>query len=155
MNVIPDKDSLVENILTLLDKLIRQLLPTVPKDLLTLDITMPQTKIMLILYFQGPKRMSYIASELDVTLPTATSLVERLVEKNYVLRKTILEDRRVVLCSLSKAGQEAISRLWQSSRNRMKELLEEIDTANLELFAEAIQAMYETAIAKIKTAPQS
>ena len=58
-----DKDSLVEIILELLDKLVRQLLPTVPKDLLALDITMPQLKIMLVLYLQGRTRMSDIASE--------------------------------------------------------------------------------------------
>ena len=155
MNAIHNKDSLVENVLTLVDKLVRQLLPTALKDLLTLDITMPQTKIMLVLYLQGPKRMSDIASGLDITLPTATSLVERLVEKNYALRETLPEDRRVVLCRLSEAGQEAISRIWQSSRSQARELLEGIDTHKLELFTEVIQAMYEAAIPKIKAAKQS
>jgi DNA-binding MarR family transcriptional regulator len=155
MDAIPNKDTLVENALTLVDKLVRQILPSALKDLLTLDITMTQTKIMLVLYLQGPTRMSDIASGLDVTLPTATSLVERLVEKNYALRETILEDRRVVLCKLSEAGQEAISRIWQSSRSKAKELLESIDMSKLELFAEAIQAMYEAAMPKTKTAEQS
>ena len=152
MNSIPKKDSLIESILTLMDKLARQLLPTSLKDLLTLDITMPQTKILLILYLQGPTRMSDIASGLDVTLPTATSSIERLVEKNYVLRETLLEDRRVVLCTLSEAGHEAISRIWQSSRSKAKELLEAIDTSKIELFIEVIQAMHDAAIPKIKAA---
>jgi DNA-binding MarR family transcriptional regulator len=155
MNAMPDKDSLVENALTLVDKLVRQLLPTALKDLLTLDITMPQTKIMLVLYLQGSTRMSDIASGLDITLPTATSLVERLVEKNYALRETLPEDRRVVLCRLSEAGKDAISQIWQSSRSKAKELLEVIDTSKLELFAEVIQAMHEAAMAKIKAAKQS
>jgi len=155
MSTAPNKDSLVENILTLADRLFRQLLPTVPKDLLTLDITMPQTKIMLILYVHGPRRMSDIASELDVTLPTATSLVERLVEKNYVLRETQPDDRRVVLCRLSEAGQKAIGSIWQSGRNRSKELLEAMDVSKLELFADALQAMREAALAGDKTAEQS
>jgi len=99
--------------------------------------------------------MSDIAAGLEVTLPTVTSLVERLVEKNYVLRETLPEDRRVVLCTLSEAGHEAISHIWQSSRSRTKELLEAIDTSKLELFIEVIQAMHETAIPKIKAAKQS
>jgi len=151
----PDKDKLAEEILTLGDKLFRQLLPTVPKDLLTLDITMPQTKIMLILYIHGPARMSDIASELDVTLPTATSLVERLVEKNYVLRETLPEDRRVVLCRLSEAGQEAISQIWQSARRRSKELLEAMDASKLELFVEALEAMHQAALAEGRIAERS
>lgn len=36
-----DKQILVENILKLAEQLFRILLPTVPKDLLGLDITMP------------------------------------------------------------------------------------------------------------------
>jgi DNA-binding MarR family transcriptional regulator len=155
MNAIPNKDNLVENVLTLMDKLARQLLPTALKDLLTLDITMPQTKIMLVLYLQGSTRMSDIASGLDITMPTATSLVERLVEKNYALRETLPEDRRVVLCRLSEAGKDAISQIWQSSRSKAKELLEVIDTSKLELFAEVIKAMHESAMAKIKAAKQS
>ena len=155
MSTAPNKESLVENILTLADTLFRQLLPTVPKNLLTLDITMPQTKIMLILYVHGPRRMSDIAFELDVTLPTATSLIERLVEKNYVLRETQPDDRRVVLCRLSEAGQKAIGSIWQSARNRSKELLEAMDVSKLELFADALQAMREAALAGDKTAEQS
>ncbi|MBP1707035.1 MAG: hypothetical protein H6Q39_759 [Chloroflexi bacterium] len=66
------KDNLVEEILTLADKLFRQLLPTVPEELLSLDVTMPQLKMMMILYVNGPARMSDIAAGLDITLPTTT-----------------------------------------------------------------------------------
>jgi DNA-binding MarR family transcriptional regulator len=155
MGITNNKEIQVENILTLADKLFRQLLPTVPKDLIAMDVTMPQLKIMLILYVHGPTRMSDIASELDVTLPTATSLVERLVEKNYVLRESQPNDRRVVLCCLSESGQEAIGRIWQSSKKRSTEILEAMDASKLELFVEALQAMYETALAENKVAEQS
>lgn len=148
MITVRNKDGLVEDILTLADKLFRQLFPTVPKDLLTLDITMPQTKIILILYIHGPRRMSDIASELDVTLPTATSLVERLVEKGYVLRETQPDDRRVVLCRLSDDGQKAIGRIWQLARNRTAESLEAMDVSKLGLFVEALQAMHEATLAE-------
>jgi DNA-binding MarR family transcriptional regulator len=148
MSIASDKETSVENILTLADKLFRQLLPTVPKDLLTLDVTMPQLKIMLILFMHGATRMSDIASELDVTLPTATSLVDRLVEKTYILREAQPDDRRVVLCRLSEAGQEAIGRIWQSAKKRSKEILEAMDSSKLELFVEALQAMYEAALAE-------
>jgi DNA-binding MarR family transcriptional regulator len=142
-----DKNGLVEEILTMADRLFRQLFPGVPKDLLTMDITMPQLKIMLILYIGGQRRMSDIASELDVTMPTTTSLVDRLVEKNYVLRETQPDDRRVVLCRLSDSGQEAIGHIWQVARNRSRELLEAMDASKLGLFVEALQAMYESALA--------
>jgi DNA-binding MarR family transcriptional regulator len=111
-----------------------------------MDITMPQLKILLILYVRGPRRMSAIASELDVTLSTATSLVDRLVEKSYVLREAHPDDRRVVLCHLSEAGQRAIGLIWQTARSRSRELLLAMDTPRLEMFIEALRAMHEVAL---------
>lgn len=139
------KEKLVEDILSLADQLFRQLLPTVPKDLLTLDATMPQLKIMLILYLNGPARMSDIASALDVTLPTATSLVDKLVEKNFVTRENQKNDRRVVVCHLSEAGQKAIGGIWESSRLRSQQLLEEMDDTKLQMFVEVLEDMLKSA----------
>ncbi|MBN1152661.1 MAG: MarR family transcriptional regulator [Dehalococcoidia bacterium] len=136
-----DRENLVEGILGLADGLFRKLLPTVPRDLLTLDVTMPQIKILLILYVGGPRRMSDIAADLDVTLPTATSLVERLVEKQYVTRETRPDDRRVVLCHLSPEGEQAINHIWQSARTRSCELLQTLDTSKLQMLWEALDAM--------------
>jgi len=150
---IPDKDGLVDNILALADRLFRELLPTVPKDLLTLDITMPQTKILLILHVHGPRRMSDLANELDITLPAATSLIDRLVEKHYVIRETQPDDRRVVLCHLSDAGEQAIGRIWQSARRRSQELLQAMPVSKLELLAEALQAMHDVARVEPATEP--
>lgn len=139
------KDKLVDDILTLADKLFRQLFPSVPKEILTLDVTMPQMKIMLTLYFQGAVRMSTLASEMDVALPTATSLVDRLVEKKYVLREAMAEDRRVVLCRLSEKGQKAIGSIWESSRIRSQELLEKMNVTHLRMFADVLEEMLRSA----------
>ncbi len=110
------KRELVERNLKLGDHLFRQLLPTVPKELLELDMTMSQLKIALLLFINGPLRMSDIASQLEITLPTATSLVDRLVEREHVARENQPDDRRIVLCNLSEKGQKTISRIWESSR---------------------------------------
>jgi DNA-binding MarR family transcriptional regulator len=139
------KDVLIDSILSLADLLFRELLSSVPRELLSLDITMPQLKILLILHVHGPRRMSDLAAELDVTLPTATSLVDRLVEKRYVAREAHPDDRRVVLCHLSEEGQQAISHIWQAARLRSLELLQAMDASKLEMFAEALRAMHEVA----------
>jgi DNA-binding MarR family transcriptional regulator len=135
------KEELINEILSLADRLFRHLLPTVPQYLLSLDATMPQIKIMLMLYFHGPMRMSDIAAGLEVTLPTSTSLVDRLVEKNYVVRENQADDRRVVLCRLSEAGQNVIAGIWASTRKSSEALLNAMDKSKLSLFAEVLEAM--------------
>jgi len=148
------KAQLVDDILSLADTLFRLLLPTVPRGLLSLDITMPQTKILILLYIRGARRMSDIASELDVALPTATSLVDRLVEKQYVVRETLPEDRRVVLCHLSDAGEQAVRHIWDTARKRSQELLQAMDMSRLEMFAEALEAMHQVALTERQIAAQ-
>lgn len=146
------KEQMVEGILGLADGLFRKLLPTVPRDLLTLDVTMPQTKILLILYVGGSRRMSDIAADLDVTLPAATSLVDRLVEKQYVVRETHPDDRRVVLCHLSPLGEQAVNHIWQTARTRCCELLRTMDISKLVMLHEALDAMLNAASTEGSTA---
>ncbi|MBN1191237.1 MAG: MarR family transcriptional regulator [Dehalococcoidales bacterium] len=136
-----NKEQLIDELLSLADRLFRQLFHTVPQNLISLDVTMPQIKIMLLLYFHGQARMSDIAAELDVTLPTSTSLVDRLVEKNFVVRENQPDDRRVVLCRLSEAGKKAIGGIWASTRVNSQKLLEAMDTEKLRLFVEVLEAM--------------
>jgi DNA-binding MarR family transcriptional regulator len=143
-----DKSNLVEEILSTSDKLFRKLLPTVPRELLDLDVTMPQLKIMLLLYINGAMRMSSIAAELEVTLPTATSFIDRLAEKNYVVRESQPHDRRVVLCRLSEDGQKMVDGIWESSRKNVKKLLEQMNADKLQMLVEVLQDMLDSASAE-------
>ena len=131
----------IEHILQLGDKAFRELFPILPKEWLQLDLTMPQLKVVLLLFLSGPARMSEIATALDVSLATATGVVDRLVERDTVIRESLPEDRRVVLCRLSDKGQKMIGGLWQLARNRAKELLEAADLSQLMLIAKALEAL--------------
>lgn len=142
---IADKDPLVNSILSLGDRLFRQLLPAVPEELLTMEATLPQLKIMLILYFNGPMRMTAIAAELSVTLPTATNLVDKLVEKDFIERENQAEDRRVVICKLSEKGQKAIAGIWESAALRCRILLKSMDIEKLQSFVDVLENMLKSA----------
>jgi DNA-binding MarR family transcriptional regulator len=135
----------VESILRLADKLFRELLPAVPEELLVLDITMPQLKILVLLYIRGNLKMSNLASELQVTMATATGLVDRLVERGYIIRESLPEDRRVVLCRLSESGQKTVSSIWESAGKRSQELLEALDNDHLQMLCKVLNKMLETA----------
>jgi DNA-binding MarR family transcriptional regulator len=136
---------MVNEILSLSDRLFRALLSTVPDELLTLDVTMPQMKILLLIYIHGPLRMTTIANDLKVTLPTATSLVDKLVEKSYIQRDTQSDDRRVVLCKLTGAGQKVIGGIWLSARARCQQLLLSMEYAKLAMLKDVLEAMLQSA----------
>jgi DNA-binding MarR family transcriptional regulator len=139
----PKQAELIERILQLGEKAFRELIPILPTEWLQLDLTMPQLKVVLLLFMNGPTRMSDIASALGVSLATATGVVDRLVERDIVVRESQPEDRRVVLCRLSEKGQKMIEGLWQLARDRLKELLEVVATSQLQLITEALEALLE------------
>jgi DNA-binding MarR family transcriptional regulator len=135
------KEELVENILQLTDKVFRQLLPILPMEWLHLNLTISQLKVVLLLFITGHSRMSDIASELGVSLATATGVVDRLVERNLLIRNGDPDDRRVVLCQLSNDGEKIIRDLWQLSQKRAGALMIALDTQQLLLISEALQAL--------------
>lgn len=137
----PGKEDLIESILQLTDRAFRQLLPMVPKEWLRLDLTMPQLKVVLLLFISGPSRMSEIASALGVSLATATGVVDRLVERDILTREGDPGDRRVVLCRLSEKGGELMSGLWQLSRDQAGELMRSLASPQLLLITESLEVL--------------
>jgi DNA-binding MarR family transcriptional regulator len=143
----PQKKELIERILQLGEKAFRELVPMLPSEWLQLDLTMPQLKVVLLLFLNGPSRMSEIAAALDVSLATATGVADRLVEREIVLRESLPDDRRVVMCRLTDKGERMIGGLWQLARERAKELLGMVEPAKLTLVNEALEALLEAGAA--------
>jgi DNA-binding MarR family transcriptional regulator len=107
---------------------------------------MPQLKIMLLLFINGPMRMGALAHNLQVTLATATGLVDRLVERGMVSREGQPDDRRVVLCILSAEGQKTVSRIWETARNNTRRMLENLDNGTLQTLAGVLNTMLNAAV---------
>lgn len=147
MTVKRQNRELVEHVLELGARIFRELFPIIPKEVLQFDLTMPQLKVVLLLFLNGPMRMSALASGLSVSLATATGVMDRLVERDIVLRESDPKDRRVVLCRLSEKGQELTDVLWQSARDRTKELLMAMTVPHLQLLNEALEALLQAGTA--------
>ena len=137
----PQKEELIERILQLSDRAFRELFPILPKQWLRLDLTMSQLKVVLLLFVSGPTRMGIIASELGVSLATATGVVERLVERGILLRESDAADRRVVLCRLSDEGEQLLGKLWRLSQERLGELMRVIAPSRLLMIVEMLRVL--------------
>ena len=137
----PQKEELIDNILQLTDEAFQELLPMLPKEWLHIDVTTSQLKVILLLFVSGPLRMSDIASELEVSLATATGVVDRLVERGMIIRDGDPEDRRVVLCRLSDEGEKILSGMWQLSKDQLAKLWGAMTTPQLVIIAEALQIL--------------
>lgn len=136
-----EKEEVIDRILQGVSNIFRNVLPFAHKELLEMDLTAPQLKVVLLLYLNGPARMSELAASLGVTLATATGIVDRLVEREMVTRENHKDDRRVVMCRISEYGQVMTDKLWETSREKARQLLSGMDTSRLKMIDEALGAM--------------
>jgi len=137
-----NEDRLVQHILQRAENIYNMLSPGIPTEWFSSDLTVAQLRVLLVLYSAGPSRMSAIASVIDIALPTATGIVDKLVNKGLVIRETDTQDRRQVICRLSPAGQDTINRLWTSSQFQMEKLLEGLTEEELEKAAEVAEMLF-------------
>jgi len=138
-----DTERLVRQILQRAEDIYNMFSPGIPVEWFSSDLTVAQLRVLLVLQSSGASRMSDIASILDVALPTATGIVDKLVKKELVIREADLQDRRLVICRLSDAGQELINRLWTFGQFQMERLLNGLTEEELEKAAEVAEILFD------------
>jgi len=136
-----DKTQLIERVLELEEKVYRALRPIVPKEWLSVDLTMPQLKVLLLLFTDGPARMSVLASALSVSMTTTTGIIDRMVQHGLLVRDSDPEDRRAVVCKLSDKGQELMTCLWEVGQTRMRSLLDKMTLLELHTISEVMETI--------------
>ncbi len=68
-------------------------------------------------------KMSDIAETLSAPLSTLTSIVDKLVERKYLERYHSNEDRRVVLVTLAKVGNDTFTKFINKKKELSKDIL--------------------------------
>ncbi len=140
-----DRESLIRHILKLSEEMYNMLIPGLPHEWLTPDLTVAQLRILLVLHTEGPCRMSSIATATGTALSTATGTVDHLVRKGLVLRDIDPQDRRLVICKLSPQGQELANRLWTWGQFQIERLLEGLTMEQLQKAAEVAEFLHSNA----------
>ena len=146
--MLQSKNELVKKILDRSEKIFAIIPVTIPPEWFSSDTTIAQLRILLLLHIRNSARMSSIASELDIALPTATGIVDNLVKKELVIRDADPGDRRVVICKLSPVGQLFINKIWVSGQLQMERLLDGLSLEQLEKAADVADILYNNASGK-------
>ena len=85
--------------------------------------------------------MSGIAGRLGVEMPSATTMIGRLVGKGLVERRQDPADRRAVVCSLTPEGRDAVEKFWSLRAARTESLAAALTTEELEIVVPAMEIM--------------
>ncbi len=71
------------------------------------DLSITEIHTIEAIGMYNERTMSEVAQTLKITVSTLTTAINKLIKKEYVERKRIEEDRRVVLIKLTKKGKLA------------------------------------------------
>jgi len=102
----------------------------------TVGLSLDAWLVLNMLVTEGGRSMGEIAEALVLNLPTATKLIDRMVNDNLVYRKPHHEDRRIIEIFPSDAGvirHEVAKKLVAKEQNALKKLIPDLDRLMQEL----------------------
>lgn len=107
-----------------------------------IDLSMGQLRTLMALATLQAVNISTLAETLEVSKPTASTLVDQLVQRGLVERTEDTEDRRRTLVALSTAGSEMMAQLRQyGPPERMAQWLEAMNPDDLAALTRGTQAL--------------
>lgn len=140
-----DSNRILGNIADLHQRIYIALFSSLSENWMSIDYTMPQLKVLLCLYINGPYRMGDLATALGVSMPAATGIVNRLVNKGVIDRDHDTQDRRVVTCRLTSEGDREISSLWLAKFEVFQEIFGMLTPEELDMVRNATQVVLDAA----------
>lgn len=121
-----------------------------PNDpMLSLDLTMPQLKVLLLVDRQGEPSMSELSQTLRVGQSAISGLVDRLSEHGLIRREEDVLDRRVVRVRCEPKGQKLVQKIRLAGRDRMKLVFARLSDDELLRVVEAMELMYRAVVEEI------
>lgn len=96
-------------------------------------------RVLLLLTRGGGRRMGEIAEHAAIPNPTATRVVDRLVENSMAHRRTDSDDRRRVLVHLAAGGRDVVKRVSRQLEERFDSAFTHLSDSQREVGAIIVQ----------------
>ncbi|MBQ8184546.1 MAG: MarR family transcriptional regulator [Lachnospiraceae bacterium] len=102
------------------------------------DLTMNDMHVIEAIGLEEPKNMSAVAKALSVTVGTLTISINSLVKKAYVERVRSVQDRRVVLLSLTEKGRSAFEHHRQFHEDMVHAVMDHLEDEEVDALVKAL-----------------
>jgi DNA-binding MarR family transcriptional regulator len=110
-------------------------------DWLDLDMTMGQLKAMFVLTRKGPQSVGRLGRTLTITEPSASQLVDKLVERGLVLREPDPTDKRRTLVVPTATGEELVANLQQIKHDTLTRWLDQLGDDDLHALLRGLESL--------------
>jgi DNA-binding MarR family transcriptional regulator len=142
-----EKDRLIERIEAAEDQFLRLTATTENGPLQSVDLTMRQLRVLLILSFSDGMAGRELAAALGVGLSAVTGITHRLAARGLIRRAVDRADRRVRRVYLTEDGRALVTGLRDSGREGKRRLLRRLTAAELRDYARSMEALNAAAAA--------
>jgi MarR family transcriptional regulator, organic hydroperoxide resistance regulator len=136
-----ERNAIIQEIIESHRSIFRAIGITTASIWVNLDLSMAQLKTLMMLQASDALPIGQIAEMLGVGQPTASHLVDRLVQAQLVARAEDPLDRRRTLAQLSPAGEELAERLRQLRFEPLRRWLSQLDDATLVALSDGLEAL--------------
>ena len=133
----PRIETITDNLRTVYASVQQLIVPT----WLKLDLSMAQFKALVAVERSSGVGVCGLGRQLSIGESAASLLVDQLVRRGYLGRKTDPADRRRVLLGATSRGEKRLRELRQGSAEIMNEWLAELDQDQLEALARGLGAL--------------
>jgi DNA-binding MarR family transcriptional regulator len=104
-------------------------------------LTIPQLRALAFLQTNACSSLTELAEYLGVTSASASTMVERLVQKEFVTRTEHPTLRRQVVICLTAAGEDHLQEVRQLTRDRLADKLANLPTDQLANLIEGLEEL--------------
>ena len=107
------------------------------------SLSIVHLNLLMLLRFNGPLTMSRLADLLDVSVASATGIVDRMEKKGVIERKRSDEDRRVVEVHVSEQGEQVFVAMQAERQAHMARMLSGVSDQDLNALLTGLRAVRE------------
>ena len=125
---------------------IAQLLPNIIQGvhigfLAEMNLTHTQFFVLIAIHSQKHPTMRVLSENMQVSMPTMSGIVERLVKGGYAKRVNHPSDRRQVMVELTPKGERVIAKFQQAAGKRWQQVLAALNSNEVEFFQKIINKL--------------
>lgn len=129
-------NDLIKRILTAYNEISKSINPM---QLLKLDLTSSQVKVLVSFYGRDHYTMTELSRAHGVSVSTMTSMIDRLLHNGLIERQRDDEDRRVVKVRLSSQGKKIVDYVMKVRRRELERFLSELTDEEIYTFVRSIE----------------
>lgn len=108
-------------------------------------VTVPQWRVLVLVYTRGPMNLASVAAELDVNPSNASRTCDRLTRAGLLNRREAEFDRRNVTLTLTAAGRRLVQKVTRQRRNAIEKVLATMSVGDRDRLADALETFAEAA----------